>query len=579
MDDKLLDLLKAKGLLDDKAVLAIRDLLAQGKSIVQAAVGGKYVSDIEFAKVRAESLGMPFVDLTERIIPKETLELLPQETMDNYHAVPVDFDGKTLQVALDNPQDFQAMQALEFMAADRHWTLRYVVVPSSQLDKLMQKVKGLGAEVATALVQAKGKFSKEGEKDEGLGKLEEVIKGAPVSRMVSVIMRHAVEGGASDIHIEPFGGESRVRYRIDGVLRTSLTLPIYVHAALVSRLKVLANLKIDETRVPQDGRITQDFNGKRVDFRLSTLPVVDNEKIVMRILDTTASAPTLERLGYRKEHIDAIKAQMKKPFGMFLVTGPTGSGKSTTLFSVLNVLNTDGVNISTLEDPVEYNLEGANQSQIRPDIGYTFAVGLRALLRQDPNVIMVGEIRDKETGELGVHAALTGHLLFSTLHTNDVYGIVPRMTDMGLEPFLIAATMNCAIAQRLARRICLNCKTTAEVEPETVAKVAREVAAIPRKYFSPGIDPEKPLVFYKGKGCAKCGDTGYAGRISIAELFEYTDQAKRLIEKGFPLDGYRQERKRQEALSLREDAFLKALDGHTTLAEVFRITQAVQEDT
>lgn len=424
------------------------------------------------------------------------------------------------------------------------------------------------------------KIRKKAERPEEIGQLEEIIKGAPVSRMVAIIMRHAVEGGASDIHVEPMGDESRVRYRIDGVLRTSLVLPLYVHPAIVSRVKVLANLKIDETRVPQDGRITQEISGKKIDFRVSTLPVVDNEKVVMRVLDTSVGAPTLEQLGYRREHVEIIKQQIKKPFGMFLVTGPTGSGKSTTLFAILSMLNAEGVNISTLEDPVEYYIQGVNQSQIRPEIGYTFATGLRALLRQDPNVMMVGEIRDRETAELGIHAALTGHLMFSTLHTNDVFGIVPRLTDMGVEPFLLAATMNLGIAQRLARKICVHCKEPQEIEPATLAKLEAEIKEIPKKYFEGAkYSQNPPYVFSHGKGCARCGDSGYQGRISAVELLEFTPQAKRLIEKGFPADEVKQEFVRQEALKLRQDVILKALDGITTVEEVFRLTQETQEDT
>ncbi len=578
MDEQILSILLTKKLIDEKTAAVIRDLVARGKTIEQACVGGKYVTDIDFAKVRAEVNGLPFIDLTERLIPKETLELIPQATMDAYQVGPTGYDGKVLEVAMVNPQDLRGIEAMEFLARERGWSVKHVIAPTSQVQSLLKKVKGLGAEVATALAQAKGKFEKKGGKGEEAGDLEEIIKGAPVSRMISVLRRHAVEGGASDIHIEPFGNESRIRYRIDGVLRTSLTLPIYVHPALVSRVKVLANMKIDETRVPQDGRITQEINGKKIDFRISTLPVVDNEKVVMRVLDTTSSAPTLEKLGYRKEHVALIREEIKKSHGMFLVTGPTGSGKSTTLFAILSMLNAEGVNISTLEDPVEYYIEGVNQSQIRPEISYNFATGLRALLRQDPNVIMVGEIRDRETAELGIHASLTGHLVFSTLHTNDVYGVVPRMMDMGVEPFLLAATMNLGIAQRLARKICQFCKEEQPVDAKTLEMIQREVKLIPKKYFAEGKTADGPFVFMHGKGCPRCGDSGYTGRISIEEMFQYTVQAQRLIEKGFPLDDFKAELHRQEMLTLREDAFLKALDGLTTLEEVFRLSQSTQED-
>jgi type IV pilus assembly protein PilB len=579
MEDPLLDALIAKKLIDAKSASIAQDLVSRGKTLEQALVGGKYVTDQDYAKTRSEVLGLPYVDLTERVIPKETLELLPPATRETYQAVPTSFDGTTLEIALLDPQDFRAVEALEFLASERGWKLKYVIAPTNQVQSLLKKLKGLGAEVATALAQAKGKFDlRSSEKPEEIGQLEEILKGAPVSRMISIIMRHAVEGGASDIHIEPIGNESRIRYRIDGVLRTSLTLPIYVHPALVSRVKVLANLKIDETRVPQDGRITQEISGKKIDFRVSTLPVVDNEKVVMRVLDTSVGAPTLEQLGYRKEYVAVIKEQIKKPYGMFLVTGPTGSGKSTTIFAILSMLNADGVNISTLEDPVEYYIPGVNQSQVRPEINYTFATGLRALLRQDPNVIQVGEIRDRETAELAIHASLTGHLMFSTLHTNDALSIVPRLVDMGVEPFLLAATLNLGIAQRLGRKICAHCKEVQEVDAATLAKVSLEIPQIPKKYFNEKMNQAGPYTFYHGKGCARCGNTGYQGRVAVAEMIVYEIAARKLIEKGFAIQEAREEIARQEMLNIRQDALLKALEGTTTLEEVYRISQDTQED-
>lgn len=579
MDEQLLALLKMKGMVDEKTATLLRDLLSRGKTLEQAAVGGKYVSEIDFAKVKAEATGLPFVDLSAIQVSKDVLELIPKETADTYHVVPIGFDGTTIQVAMEDPKDFRALEAMQFFTNEKGWNLQVVVVPASQLKGLIRQGSGSAGEVVEALEEAKGRFGKTKVATEELSSLEQVIKGAPVSRMISVIMRQAVEGGASDIHIEPIGGESRVRYRIDGVLRTSLTLPIYVHPALISRIKVLANLKIDETRIPQDGRITEEINGKKIDFRISTLPVVDNEKVVMRILDTSVGAPTFEQLGYRKEYIDIIKKEILKPYGLFLITGPTGSGKSTTLFAGLNLLNNEGRNISTLEDPVEYYIGGVNQSQIKPEIGYTFATGLRSLLRQDPNVIMVGEIRDRETGELAIHASLTGHLIFSTLHTNDVFGLVPRLVDMHVEPFLLAATLNLGIAQRLARKICPHCKEVQEIAPETVEKLRKEVQLIPKKYFSQGIDQNGALVFYHGKGCARCGDTGYSGRTAVAELFQFTHQAKRLVEKGFPIDDVRAEAVKQEMLMLRQDILLKALEGTTTVEEVLRLGQETTEDT
>lgn len=581
MNDQIIAQLVARALLDQKTVAAVNDLLSRGKTLEQALVGGRYVNDTDFAKVKAEVLGLPFVDLADWTPTPEILSLLPQETIETYHVLPLGLEDDTLAVAPLDPQDVRAAQALEFFAAGRNWKLRIAIVPSGQLRKLLKIGLGLGTEVQTALQAAEAAKAppKNEQRDVAEAKsLQEVIKGAPVARMLTTIMRTAVEQSASDIHLEPVSGESRVRYRIDGVLRTVLNLPMSVHPALVARIKVLANLKLDETRVPQDGRITQSFAGKKIDFRISSLPVVDNEKVVMRILDTSVGAPTLERLGYRKEHVQMVHEEIKKTHGLFLVTGPTGSGKSTTLFACLNLLNNEGVNISTLEDPVEYYIQGVNQSQIRPEIGYTFATGLRSLLRQDPNVIMVGEIRDKETAELGIHASLTGHLVFSTLHTNDVFGLVPRLLDMGVEPYLLAATLNLGVAQRLARKICDHCKEPQVVDAALLASLSAEILLIPRKYLPKEWTPETPAVFYRGKGCERCGHTGYTGRIAVAELFRFDDRARTLVQEGFKLEEVQKEAKIQEMISLRQDGLLKALDGFTSLEEVFRLSQETTED-
>jgi type IV pilus assembly protein PilB len=370
-------------------------------------------------------------------------------------------------------------------------------------------------------------------------------------------------------------GPTRVRYRIDGVLQTALRLPKYIHSAAVSRIKVMANLKIDETRIPQDGRITETISNRKIDFRISTFPAAENEKVVLRILDTSAGAPTLETLGFRKEHVDIINREMKQPHGMFLITGPTGSGKSTTLFSILNLIVGEEINVVTLEDPIEYYIEGVNQSNVRPEIGYNFANGLRAILRQDPNVIMVGEIRDGETAELAIHAALTGHLLFSTIHTNDALGVVPRLIDMGAEPFLLAATLNAVIAQRLARRICDNCRETITLPKDIEDEVRKDLKEVPKEFLPKGTRLDAPLTFYKGKGCPRCNGTGYSGRISIAEMIVVNREMEAIIEQGFPSEKVQEALKKQKMVRLRQDGFLKSLEGLTTVEEVMRISEEV----
>jgi type IV pilus assembly protein PilB len=575
MNDKILEILLKASLIDQNTADIARDLSMRGKTLEQALVGARYVSDVDFAKAAAEAYGLEFMDLSTWQMPEEQLKMLPEETIKEFKVLPlgVEDDG-TFVYALLNPRDIRAEEAIEFFASGKEWKTKQVIVPSEQIKRLL-KIGSVGAEVEAAVAKV-GAKRKEREEEKEVLDLKEIIKGAPVARMLTTIMRNAVEQRASDIHIEPVQEESRIRYRIDGVLRTVVTLPVSVQPALVARVKVLSNLKLDETRVPQDGRISQTYGERKIDFRISTLPVVDNEKVAMRILDTTKGAPTLEQLGYRKEHVDVILEEIKKAHGLLLFTGPTGSGKSTTLFACLNLLNNEGVNISTLEDPVEYYIKGVNQSQVRPQIGYTFATGLRSLLRQDPNVIMVGEIRDRETAELAIHASLTGHLIFSTLHTNDSFGIAPRLIDMGVEPFLLAATMNIGVAQRLARRICQGCKEVQEIEPETIDKLKEELSAIPKKYMREGWSAENP-VFYHGKGCARCKGSGYSGRVAIAEILLFTTSVRKLVEEGFPIAKVEKEIKEQGMIVLRQDALLKSLEGVTTVEEVFRLSQETEE--
>lgn len=390
--------------------------------------------------------------------------------------------------------------------------------------------------------------------------------------MISVIIRHAIEGRASDIHIEPLPKKTRVRYRIDGVLHTSLNLPKDIHGALVARIKVLASLKLDETRIPQDGRIRINFDEKDVDLRISILPLLNEEKVVMRILDVSKGAPSLDDLGFMGSGLKVIEEKMKKTDGIFLITGPTGSGKSTTLFSVLHRINKEGINICTLEDPVEYFVKGVNQSQIRPEVGFTFAAGLRALLRQDPDIIMVGEIRDNETAELAIHAGLTGHLVLSTLHTNDALGAIPRLLDMAVEPFLLASTLNVIVAQRLTRRICKHCKIKYKIPDNILVDIKEVIKTIPTdllKNLVPDFNPNN-IVAYKGKGCSRCGNAGYSGRVAAAEVFNISDKIKEMI-----ADKKRITKKDviedQEFITMKQDGIIKVLQGITTVDEIIRV--------
>ena len=398
----------------------------------------------------------------------------------------------------------------------------------------------------------------------------EVIEEAPIIKIVDVILSNAIEASASDIHIEPSEKDVRVRYRVDGILHTSLMLPKSVHAAIVTRIKILTNLKIDESRLPQDGRFHAEAGKKSVDLRVSVLPLIYCEKVVMRILDKSTKAPSLEDLGLRGLNLQWVQDNIKKIHGIFLITGPTGSGKSTTLYSILSILNTTSVNIVTLEDPVEYFIPGVNQSQINPEIGLTFATGLRSILRQDPNVVMVGEIRDKETAELAVHAALTGHLVFSTLHTNNSIGAMPRMIDMGIEPFLLSASVNVVAAQRLIRKICPHCKEQILLTPAFEQEIKKELAGVPEVYLE-GIDKNK-LESFKGAGCEKCAKTGYLGRMGIFEVLPVTTEIQDLVLSRAP--GYKiyEAASKMGMITLKQDGILKAVRGETSMEEIIRAT-------
>jgi len=402
--------------------------------------------------------------------------------------------------------------------------------------------------------------------------IKRMAEKAPISKIVSVMLRHAVDGGASDIHIEPVAESLKIRYRMLGTLYSSLNLPLKVHPAVVARIKILSELKIDETRVPQDGRFSAKVGGRRIDFRVSTFPTADGEKVVIRILDPTEGIKDFEELGLVGRNFKVVESAIKKPYGMILVTGPTGSGKTTTLYSILRVLNKESVNITTLEDPIEYHIEGINQSQVKPGIGYTFATGLRHIMRQDPDIIMVGEIRDEETASLAVHSALTGHLVLSTLHTNDALGVIPRLVDMGIEPFLIPSSLNIALAQRLVRTLCPDCRKKVKASEKTKDLIVKEFNQIPQE-MRKGLKVADPLYVYKAQGCKKCDNTGFVDRIGIFEALGMTTGLKELILKTLSSEAIRKEAEKHGRISMRQDGILKVLKGQTTIEEVLRVTK------
>jgi type IV pilus assembly protein PilB len=530
----------------------------------------KWIDEEALTKIKAKLYTLLYVDLGSIRPADEILNIIPKEIAENYRALVFEKDKNLIKVALVNPTDLKAREAIEFLARKKNLKIDYYLASASAFNSLLKHYGNLKIEVKEALDIAQDKFEVPTLKTE---RMEEVIKSAPVSKMVSVIIRHGVDARASDIHIEPGPDQTRVRYRVDGVLQTSLVLPKYIHSAVISRVKVMANLKIDETRLPQDGRIRMSISNRSIDFRVSTMPLYNNEKVVMRILDTSGGSKTLEDLGFWGRNIEVMKENIQLPTGMFLVTGPTGSGKSTTLYATLRVLNEEGVNITTLEDPIEYFLDGINQTQVQPEVGLSFATGLRSVLRQDPDIIMVGEIRDSETAELAIHAALTGHIVLSTLHTNNAFGAVPRLIDMGQEAFLLASTINVIIAQRLLRKICDQCKAKTDVTQSMVDQIKVDLEKIDPKLLPQHASLKKGLIFYKGKGCEHCGQTGFSGRTVISEVLSVDDDIKTLIAERAEERKFVENFKQQGMLTLKQDGIIKVLRGDTSLEEMLRVTK------
>lgn len=525
---------------------------------------------------KAASLNIAYLEKAPKNISDSVIGIIPEEVAKKYGAAVFEVAGDVISVAMVNPQDIDALNTLRFIAEKEKKEISIYLVSEKVFNDLFKFYAGPADIVKEAVKSfAEDKGALEIIENDGESAKEQNLKEAPVAKLVEVIVSHAIEGHASDIHIEPMERDFRVRFRVDGVLHVSLIIPKEIGPVVVSRIKILSNLKIDEKRKPQDGRFRLMHNGNAIDFRVSTLPVINGEKVVMRILDKDKGVSDIETMGLVGVGLDNMKESIKETYGMILMTGPTGSGKSTTLYAMLKILNNDERNIITLEDPIEYDIEGLNQSQIKPEIGYTFASGLRTILRQDPNVIMVGEIRDSETAELAVHAALTGHLMFSTLHTNTAIGAIPRLIDMGIEPFLLSSSLRLVMAQRLVRRICENCKAEIDVSETLKKQIVKEVENISKSELERyGIDLSGKISLFRGKGCDACNGTGLVGRLAIFEVVRVTDSMRTIIieKRGSELL-LAQERDKMGFLTIRQDGILKALKGTTTFEEVERVTE------
>ena len=526
---------------------------------------------------KATALGLLYLEKApEKVLP-EVIGIIPRDVAAKHEMASFEKSDGIVKVAMVDPQNMDALNALRFIAEKENLEIQTYLTSKSVFEDLFEFYVGSEEMIKEAVKSLKtgGVIFEEEKPEEKQKKEDEILKEAPVAKVVQVIISHAIEGLASDIHIEPMEKDYRVRFRMDGVLHTSLALPKEIGPVVIARIKILSNLKIDEKRKPQDGRFRITENGKEFDFRVSVLPVINGEKVVLRILDKEGGVSDVKSLGLMGTSLENTLKALKETYGMILMTGPTGSGKSTTLYALLKILNGEERNIITLEDPIEYNIEGLNQSQIVPEIGYTFANGLRSILRQDPNVIMVGEIRDAETAELAVHAALTGHLMFSTLHTNTAIGAIPRLIDMGIEPFLLASSLRMVMAQRLVRKICPNCKEEEQISESVQEALKEELKKIsPEELMKYEIDLSKGIHIFHGKGCDKCGKTGLKGRLAIFEAIPVDDAIKIIITEKSGEEGLlNKERESEQLLTMKQDGILKVLRGDTTLEEVERVTE------
>jgi len=519
----------------------------------------------QIIKAKGALFNIPYISLGETGVAPEVLNLIPKSVAERFTLIPfaTSGDSKELSIAFTNPWD---LEAIEFVETKSGKKIKVFIAPEAEIKKAITErySQNLTTEVTAALKETS---PVQDIKTLDLDKASETIRSEPIAKIVSTILEFAMRARASDIHIEPTIDKTRIRYRIDGILMEKLILPKSVHEALVSRIKVLTDMKIDEKRIPQDGRFNFKSDGAEVDLRVSTLPTVHGEKIVMRLLKKSGGVPTMPELGLRGRALKNLEDAILRPHGIILICGPTGSGKTTSLYSILSKINTIKVNIVTLEDPVEYQIAGVNQVQINPAAGLTFASGLRSFLRQDPNIIMVGEIRDRETTDLAIQASLTGHLVFSTIHTKSASQAMPRLADMGAEPFLLASTLTAIMAQRICRKICNACKETYEPPPDIAADVKKILGPL-----YPLKEADK-LLFSRGKGCLECGNTGYLGRMGIFEVLPVTEKIARLIiERSAALD-IEKVAIEEGMITLKQDGYLKAIEGITTIEEVLRVGQ------
>lgn len=560
----LADILVSLGVLDQKRAESVKMAEVQyGSTQEEILLKQNLVTPKDLTRAKAILYNIPYLDLSTIPASPEALAVLPQEVANKFGVFPVSVDkqNKVLTLAMSDPLN---LTAIEFVERKTGLRVKAVASEAEKINEIAmaQYSTSLSQEVTAAL---KDVAPEKKAQVATLNNKVEFIREEKISEIVSHILEFAVKSRSSDIHIEPQEKSTRVRYRIDGILVEKLTIPRELHDSLVSRIKILAAMKIDEKRIPQDGRFNFKANDEDTDLRVSSLPTSWGEKIVMRLLKKTGGVPDLPDLGLRGMALKNLQDSILRPHGIILICGPTGSGKTTTLYSIISRINSPKVNIVTLEDPIEYKMVGVNQVQINPAVGLTFASGLKSFLRQDPNIILVGEIRDQETSDLAIQASLTGHLVFSTLHTNDAAGALPRLLDMGAEPYLLASSMTAIVAQRVGRKIHEACKVSYEPDKEVTAEVL--------SHLGPLWPKDKPVKFYKGQGCQECGNSGYFGRVGIFEVLPVTDNVSKLILQRAPASEIAKVAKDEGMVSLKQDGYLKVLEGITTIEEILRVAQ------
>lgn len=556
------DILASQGHLTPEQVKFVKDEAKRRSESSEKVVSQmNWVDQEQLAQAKAEVLGLSYARPDTLPLSPETLNAIPEDVAERFVVIPISRDAEALSVAMLDPLD---LQTIEFLEKKSGLTIRPFLATADSINRAIrdQYNRGLSNEVTEALKEAGGVSKTPMQQIEATTVLGE----APVARIVSTLLEYGIKIKASDIHIEPLENETRVRYRIDGILQEKLVLPKKIHDAIVSRIKILGNMKIDERRIPQDARFNFKIGQEDFDLRLSTLPTANGEKVVMRLLKKTGKVPTMPELGLRGKALTNMQDSILRPHGIILITGPTGSGKTTTLYAILSKINSAAVNIVTLEDPVEYQIAGVNQVQVNVQAGLTFASGLRSFLRQDPNIIMVGEIRDAETADLAIQASLTGHLVFSTLHTNSSAGALPRLLDMHAEPYLIASTVTCVVGQRVVRKICPSCK----IPKKPTDEVLNEIKSVVGKLYDFEKNSGELVV---GKGCAECNNSGYQGRVGIFEVLQVTEKISRLILVRETAQTIENQAIADGMITMKQDGYLKALEGVTTIEEVLRVAQ------